>query len=72
MTESIEHGTHQGRNWHNRSGVPACAACREFGRLYQRERRLINGSHRLVTFPLTATIDLGLGATIARSIRESA
>ena len=74
MSAPVVHGKHSGRNWHNKRKEPFCEPCREFSRLYARERRAATASRRSFTFPTVLLSDDfdGLGATIARAIRESA
>jgi hypothetical protein len=73
---AIEHGSRQGLNWHHKTRTPTCKPCREFGRLYQLERRLATASYRPLTFPLEVVVPdfdaHGLGAAFARGLRESA
>jgi hypothetical protein len=35
----VRHGTHQGRNWHQKNGESLCPECARFFAAYHRERR---------------------------------
>jgi hypothetical protein len=65
-------GTLAGVKAHQRNGEPACPDCNDANNAYMRDYR----RHRMgrgIPFPVEAPRhDVGLGATIARAIRESA
>ena len=72
---SIKYGTRAGWNLHMRRKEKACTECNEANRIYTRDYRQRKTSKRAFTFPLEARFDrleVGLGAVIARSFRESA
>jgi hypothetical protein len=70
-----EHGTMKGLRRHLGLRTPACAECREAGRLYMREYRSRRG-YRPVNFPREVPAGLGevygLGARIAEAFRSGA
>lgn len=57
-----------------RNSEPACPDCRLAATEYARNRRLARGTGRAFNFPVDrpSRFVSGLGATIARSFRESA
>lgn len=73
-------GTYAGWNVHNRQGLIPCRDCSDAQAAYMRHRRLTTwkfGRQVLVGFPTSDTHGLiadfdGIGAVIARSLRESA
>lgn len=69
-----EHGTRAALIRHRRAREAPCDECQEHSRLYARDRRVRLGTGRALTFPLELGVDDfdGVGATIARGVRESA
>lgn len=68
------HGTYAGSMAHQLHKVPSCEPCREAARLYARDRRRRHASGRALTFPIQVRLEDfdGIGASIARGLRESA
>lgn len=68
------HGTYAGAMAHQFHKTPSCESCREAARLYARDHRRRHASGRALTFPVQVRFDDfdGVGATLARGLRESA
>lgn len=68
----VEHGTYQGWNWHQRTGVPLCRDCTDAGSRYMRDYRRRNLTP--IELPDERYFDLagGVGLAYAQAVRESA
>jgi hypothetical protein len=68
------HGTYAGAMAHAYYKTPSCDPCRKASREYVRDHRRRHVSGRALTFPVQVWFDDfdGLGASIARGLRESA
>jgi hypothetical protein len=69
-------GTHAGWSAHTAKKEKCCEACSIFRRDYMRERRRMRSNGRRFIFPIENVVGdfdaYGMGAAIARGLRESA